>query len=155
MVKCPECNKNVDRNIEPFVTHSKRHYHETCYQQFQLRGQHRSDLINYICELYRIQTPNGFMLKQIKEFQDDYGYTLKGMELALRYFHDIEGNSVDAKGIGIVPYIYEDARNYYIRMNNVKKHSQNVVELQNKEVEVVKFSNTNKRKPKIIDIGGL
>lgn len=155
MAKCPECERNVDRNIEPFVTHSKRHYHEACYQQFQLRGQHRDELIRYICELYRIQTPNGFMLKQIKEFQDDYGYTLKGMELALRYFHDIEGNSVDAKGIGIVPYIYEDARDYYRRMSDVKKASRNVVEMQEEKVEVVKFSNRNRRKSKIIDIGGL
>lgn len=64
------------------------------------------------------------MLKQIKEFQDDYGYTLKGMELTLRYFHEIQGNGVDARGIGIIPYVYEDAKRHYNYIQKVKNSFQ-------------------------------
>lgn len=150
LVKCPSCEGNVDRNTEPFVEHSKRYYHEKCFQLFELQKQHREELISYICQLYEIDMPNIYMRKQIKDFQDEYNYTLKGMELALRYFHEIEGNPVDAKGIGIVPYIYEDAKRYYVRMQRINQANSNQ-KLDN-EIEVIYASPHKKRGRKTISI---
>ena len=119
--KCPECEYQVDKDTQRWFKHSGKTYHEECYQKFEVRKTHRNELLAYICELYKIPVPNGFMLKQIKEFQEDYGYTLKGMELALKFFHSIKKNSVDGRGIGIIPYIYDDAREYYTQLAIIKQ----------------------------------
>lgn len=124
--KCPECDYQVDKETQRWVKHSAKTYHESCFQQFEMRKQHRSDLHNYICELYGTSVPNPLILKQIKEFQEVNNFKLKGIELALKYFHDIQGNPVHKNddripGIGIVLWKYDEARNYYTQLNNIKK----------------------------------
>lgn len=161
-VKCPECETDLFRDVEPFITHSKRHYHEECFNKLQIRKQHRAELLDYICELYKIPIVNGLMLKQIKEFEDEYKYTLKGIQMSLHYFHVIDGNPVDienskyktAKGIGIVPYIYEEARNYYVKMQSIAVSARSTA-IQT-EAETIIVRRTKKKKPKnYIEIKGI
>ena len=55
--------------------------------------------------------------QQIKKYVEEYGYTYSGIMKALIYYYEIKGNKFDfAKtngGIGIVPFVYEKAYNYY------------------------------------------
>ena len=53
--------------------------------------------------------------KNIKKYREEYNYTYSGIHKALIYFFEIKGNSIEkANGnIGIVPYVYKDAFNYY------------------------------------------
>ncbi len=52
--------------------------------------------------------------KQINSFIKEYNYTYSGMLKALVYFHEVKGNPIQERsGIGILPYIYKDAYNYY------------------------------------------
>ncbi|WP_144509872.1 hypothetical protein [Bacillus sp. FJAT-22090] len=149
--KCPVCECQVDKDTQAHVKHSSKTYHEHCFQQFELRKQHRNDLHNYICELYEIDFPNTFMLKQIKEFQlPPYKFTVKGIEYALRYFHEIEGNNPDAQGIGIVEYVYKKARDYYVNLSTVNQHNMNI-EYDN-TVETIYVAPPRDRKLKLIDL---
>lgn len=154
-VKCAECKEDLDRNSEPFVIKSSKNYHEKCFNMFAVRKTHREELIEYITHLYGENISIALINKQIKDFQDQYNYTLKGMELALRYFHDIEGNQADAKGIGIIPFIYNDAKNYHIKMNKITKAAISMNGHAMKEIEVIRISPNKKRAKKIIDIGEL
>lgn len=114
------CKVNIDRNTEPFEEHNKRYYHEECFRTYHIGAVHYKELIEYICEIYNIKAPRGLMVRQIKEYQEEMGYTLKGMEMSLRYFHEVLENEADAKGIGIIPYVYEDAKRHYMYMANVR-----------------------------------
>lgn len=149
--KCPECEYQVDKDTQRWVKHSAKTYHEHCFQQFEARKETRSELHGYICELYKIDFPNTYMLKQIKEFQlPPYKYTIKGMELALRWFHEVRGNAPDAQGIGIVEYVYKDAREYYTQLSEVNQHNMNT-EFDN-TVETIYTTPPKQRKLKLIDL---
>lgn len=53
--------------------------------------------------------------KQINSYIEEYGFTYSGMRKALIYFYEVKRND-PAKangGIGIVPYCYKQARDYY------------------------------------------
>ena len=67
--------------------------------------------------------------KQIKDYVAE-GYSLSGILKSLIYFYEVKGNSKDKAngGIGIVPYVYKDAYNYY--------YSLYLANLQNKEKDV-------------------
>lgn len=58
---------------------------------------------------------NAKVRKQINTFLKDYGYSYSGILKALIYFFEIKGNSIEKAngGIGIVPFVYKDAYNYY------------------------------------------
>jgi hypothetical protein len=149
LVKCPYCEKQLSK--EEAVEHKKKYYHPQCFETWQKQKEHRQELIDYICKLFRSDAPTGMMLKQIKDFQADYKYTLKGMELALRYFHETLGNSVQqGSGIGIIPFVYEDAKNHYIKQMKIADSLQNLE--QNEEITVYIDPNKSKRKSKKIDI---
>lgn len=142
-VKCPRCGEQMDR--EGKVKIKTRFYHPACIEDMRkenLEGekQEKSNendyaaLIKYICDKYDLQRPTGQILKQIKSFKDEYGYKYKGMELALRYFFDLEENTVkDDTGVGIIPYVYERAKNFYIHKIEIENN------LPDEEVEIRSF----------------
>lgn len=133
-IKCPYCAEYFHR--EDGIKVQKRYYHPECLEkkrqenkENELRdvdeskgeSQDYRDLIEYICNKYNTKRPSGMVLKQIKDYKEQYGYTYKGMELALRYFYDTEGNSVkDDTGVGIIIYVYDRAKNFYIRKIEVE-----------------------------------
>lgn len=53
--------------------------------------------------------------KQISKYIQEYNYTYSGMLKALKYFYEVKGNSIEKSngGIGILPYIYKNAYNYW------------------------------------------
>jgi hypothetical protein len=149
LVKCPYCEQKLDK--DEAHENKKKYYHVKCFNEWQQEKEHRQQLIDYICKLFRIHAPTGMMLKQIKDFQTDYKYKLKGMELALRYFHETLGNPVQqGSGIGIIPFVYEDAKNHYIKQQKIAESLENLDK--NEEITVYIDPNKNKRKSKKIDI---
>lgn len=162
--KCPICEKPVDKQL-PHQKHGSRYYHEeNCFTIFQARklqkaNEAKSDrtvLFEYLCELYETKSLNfPGIAKQIAQYKEEYNFTEKGIEMALRYFYEIQENPVveQHKGISIVPYIYEDARNYYASLTAITNKALEVGELNN-EVEVIYFTDKKPRRKrkKYVDI---
>lgn len=147
-VKCPYCSIQLDK--EDGHEYKKKYYHPSCFETWEQEKIHRQELIGYICELFRIEVPSGMILKQIKDFQEDYKYKLKGMELALRYFHETLGNRPQqGGGIGIIPFVYEDAKQHYMKQMKIQESLQNG---ETEEITVYINPDNNKRKSKKIDI---
>lgn len=154
------CNYLVDKEAQEFVKHTTKHYHKHCFEQFELGKQHRKELHEYICELYNMPQVNGFILKQIKEFEEVYGYKLGGMKLALHYFHVIEGNSVEVasgkyktQGIGIIPYVYDQAKDHFIKMQQIQQKASEI-DIKT-EAEIIYVRPPKKKRTNFIDIEGI
>ena len=161
-VKCPECDTLNDKEVA--VYHNGRHYCAVCYENKKKSSDDYKALIEYICEIYGIEAPTGWMLKQIKDFREQFGYTYKGIKSSLHYFYEIqEGNSVEnSMGIGIVPFIYDEAKNYYIDKkvikDNVKGCDVNEITSEVNTINIKKSNVENKykfRDVSIIDIENL
>ena len=67
--------------------------------------------------------------KQIKQYIEDYHYTYSGIHKSLTYFYEIKGNSIDKAngGIGIVPYIYQKAYQYYFSLWEAQQKNKDVI----------------------------
>lgn len=119
-VKCLYCGKTFSREVEEYVQVNKLRYaHKICYDQHMADiSQEEKDLIalnNYIKKLFNITSITPRIHKQIEDYHNEKNYTYSGILKSLIYFFQIKGNSIEKAngGIGIVPYVYEDARNYY------------------------------------------
>lgn len=120
IVKCAICNKQFDANIEPFVkVNSRRYAHEKCaLSEEEHKSKEQKDreaLEAYILQLFKIEYINPKIRKQIDIYIKENKYTYTGIHKALVYFYEIKGNSIEKAngGIGIVPYVYQNAFNYY------------------------------------------
>ena len=65
--------------------------------------------------------------KQINDYIKEYNYTYTGILKALVYFYEVKKNSLEKSqgGIGIVPYIYNDAYNYYYSLWLAQQKNEN------------------------------
>ena len=123
IVTCIYCKKKFDRDKYPFVQVSNRRYaHTECSmsddQKKAKDEQDKEALHNYIMKLFNTTYVDARIQKQIKQYVDEYNFTYSGIHKALIYFFEVKGNSLEKAngGIGIVPYVYQNAYNYFYEL---------------------------------------
>ena len=79
--------------------------------------------------------------KQIKNYIKEYNFTYSGILKSLVYFYEVKQNPVEKSndGIGIVPWVYKQAFNYYYaiwlaQQKNTDKTVENYIP---KETEII------------------
>ncbi len=133
-VTCTICKKRFDRDKYPAVLISTRRYaHASCAgalsEEQAQKEKDREALEQYIIQLFKLEHMDGRITLQIKKFMQDYDYTYSGILRTLKYFYEVKQNDLSKSnnGIGIVPWVYQEAYNYYynqwlLKQKNVDKN---------------------------------
>lgn len=134
IVTCVYCKQRFDRDKVPFVQVANRRYaHQECSEQENLRlfkeEADKIDLDTYIMGLFKLDYVTPRIRKQLNTYAEQYGYSYSGMKKALVYFYEIKGNSIEKAngGVGIIPYVYQDARNYYYALWEANQNNEGKV----------------------------
>ena len=118
-----------------------KYIHKACQELEENREKtDKEKLENYIKELFDISYIEPRVKAQIKKYVDEYNYTYSGMQKALYYHYEIKcGDKSKANGgIGIVPYVYQDAYNYFYNLWLAKQKNKDVqVELYTPRVKEI------------------
>jgi predicted RNA-binding Zn-ribbon protein involved in translation (DUF1610 family) len=152
---CKDCGKQL-KSEEKHI-HSSKTYCDKCYEKVIRDSEEYKQLIKYICDNYEIDRPTGLMLKQIKDFKTEFGYTYGGIAYTLWYIKEILNKEfIVIYGISLVKFCYEDAKNYYIHQEEIAKS----MEINSKaeiKTRVVKINNVDKntKNNSLIDISNL
>ena len=146
-VTCVYCGERFDRDKIPTTQVSARRYaHKGCADKYgQEKSQEEQDLEkleNYIMQLFDEPYVNAKIRKQLRDYRKEYNYTYSGMLKTLIYWYEVKGNSLEKAngGIGIIPYIYNMACQYYYNLYLIK--------LSNKGKDIAHY----KPKEKVIEI---
>lgn len=146
MVNCNFCNTPVDKDIAD--RHNNKNYHINCCKQ----QQDREALSDYICKLFGLVRPGPIIYSQLKNFMTkNTHYTYSGILKALEYFYDVQKNSTknSNQAIGIVPHVYDEAQDYYSKINYKQGKVAATIEKQLKErpltVRIVKEEKKTKQ----------
>jgi hypothetical protein len=124
LVKCKYCNKTFDANIEPYVlvSNGRRYAHEACAKQYETNKTQEQkdleDLQQYITKLFKNDYDYARVQKQLKEYKEKYNYTYSGVLKTLIYWYEVKGNDISKanRAVGIVPYVYDQALQYYYNL---------------------------------------
>lgn len=153
LVKCQYCERQVDKAIS--VRYKDKNFHKEC----QILQEQRDKLCAYICELFDLKKPGVLVYTQIKNYIEKYGYTYTGIQKTLYYFYEIKKNSKQNshQAIGIVPYVYDEAKEFFLKKEEKKQKIVKVIEkhLEKKEEEIVvnqKIITTTKKELSLDDI---
>lgn len=145
--KCYLCNQAILK--DKVVKRGDRNFHEACLVEYE----DRLALFDYCCKIWGLKAPGPLITKQAKNFRDK-GYTYKGMMFTLKYFYEVKHNDPNKfKGnetIGIIPYVYEEAKQFYSTLSDQKKEiATQLIEQQKQMVETRKIKLQQKsKKPK-------
>ena len=153
-VKCKICEQRFDRDKEAAVEVGGRRYaHAKCAEGYET-PQEQIDLDNhhqYLKTLFKNEYKYLTLQKQIEGFITKYGFTYSGILKSLIYWYDIKENTLDrASGrIGIVPYIYDDAREYYfaLYLANQRNENKDLSKFKNPEIIEVKIKKPKRNVP--------
>ncbi len=134
MVKCFFCGQLFDANKEPFVmANSRRYAHKICAEKNAKEKTEeeldKEKLEDYIKQLFNITKLTPKINKQIKAFKEENQYSYSGMLRCLIYFYDIQNHSIEKanNGIGIIPYVWENAYNYYYNLWLAQQKNENKI----------------------------
>ena len=157
-VKCIYCQQVFDRDKYPYIQVSSRRYaHPACAQAENKKKQEEENdkekFEKYVMNLLDETYINARVRKQMNTYIEDYNYTYSGMLKALVYFYEVKGNS-KAKangGIGIIPYIYKDAYNYYLSIFLANDQNKNITFIQKVKEYIIKPPKKRGTKNKLLD----
>lgn len=144
-VKCKYCSQIFDRDCVPFKQISERRYaHLTCAiaaeNEKTQAEKDKEELEKYIMELLGEKYISPKVRKQLNTYVENYGFTYSGMKKALVYFYEVKGNDKKKanNGVGIIPYCYKDAYNYYyaLWLANQKNEGKVITDYKPQVIEV-------------------
>lgn len=127
-VTCKYCKKTFNKKEEEYVQLSNSVYaHKTCAELESKREKTDAEkLDDYIMKLFDRDYVPPRAKKQITQFIQEYNYTYSGILRTLIYFYELKGGDREAAhdGIGIVPFVYQDAYNYYYSLWLAKQRNE-------------------------------
>lgn len=147
-VKCQECGQMLEKTEA--VMDEKKYYHSKCVQD----KHDRKELYAVICDIFHFKAPGPRIYAQIKKYVSE-GMTYKGISYSLEYFFRVKNNSLEKanNGIGIVPFIYEEANTYFNRINYKKeKIAESAKNIESEKRVVVIKQHPTKQKKEIFDM---
>ena len=132
IVKCRACGKYFEaksnkENIDWVMPSRNYYYHKPCYYNWKnLKKRPDNDWVDMIYDLLARDIKvsyNWFQIEnQRKNFIEKHSFTNKGIYFTLYwYFYNKKQPWKQEYGIGIVPYIYEEATNYWITQERKTK----------------------------------
>ena len=121
MPKCRICEKPIDKDVDDWIMPSKNwYYHRKCYTDWKVSDTHDDkDWINLIYDFIardlKVSYNYHMCEKQRKKYISEQKYTNKGIYFTLKYFYEIKNGdwSKGHGGLGIIPYVYGDATQYW------------------------------------------
>ena len=131
-VTCIYCKKTFNKLEEPFKVFSNGKYaHQSCFELEQTRElTEQEKLEKYIMTLFGSDYVYAKIKKQIQDYITNHGFTYSGIHKALVYYYEVKGNKFDEGkaqgGIGIVPFVYQHAYNYYYAIWEAQQKQNNI-----------------------------
>lgn len=70
--------------------------------------------------------PTAKIYKLLEDYSKKYKFTFSGMLRGLQYYYEVLDHSPEGDCIGIVPYIYDEAQDYMLHLEEVQAANNNV-----------------------------
>lgn len=138
LVKCKYCGLQFDANVEPYIKVSARRYaHKKCFEEHEAsktqEERDEEEFYKYVKTLFQDDYNYITTKKLAQRYIKENHYTYSGMLKSLKWFYEVKHNSLEkANGsIGIIPYIYNQARDYYYALYLAK--------IANEEKEIINY----------------
>lgn len=129
-VKCLYCGERFNRNdinIQVKKVSERRYAHLSCWKkhlaEMTIEEKNMIAFYEYTKQLFQ-EDYNYVLTKKLAEkYVKENNYTYSGMLKSLKWYYEKEGNDVKKSNgsIGILPYIYNQALNYYYLLHQAQK----------------------------------
>lgn len=158
-VICLNCGEKFDRDkVEWIQPQARRYAHKICPKPNPEKAKLEADKDAFWQYVKKIYGP-GYNFVKLNMFAEkyirEYNFTWSGMLKALKWFYEIQKSpkkSLDYDTIGIIPFVYEDAKKYYKGIHDSQKKNKNIsVRAQVKEISI-QSPRVHHPRPRLFDL---
>jgi hypothetical protein len=151
--KCGLCgNKFLTVDM---TTRSGKKYCTDCIEIKDKENEDWSILFEYIKEIYKLNEVPILIITQLNKYRKDEVHPLTsiGMYYTLKYYYEILDNEIqDDKGVGIIPYYYDQASRYYSKVFDLEEKAEYFEFTDKKQIIKTKRYDTYNKKRKQISL---
>ena len=142
MPHCRICKVEIDKENDDWIMPSKNYYyHRKCYEDWKQSTpatdeEYKAFIYDFIARDLKVSYDYHMCKAQIDKFVRE-GKTVKGIFFTLKYFYEVKHGDWNKGhgGIGIVPYVYNDACAYWVSREKKTKGVVAEIEHQMREAE--------------------
>ena len=143
MPKCRVCDLPINKEKDDWIMPSKNwYYHRKCYEEWK-KAQFKNDeeyidiIYDFIARDLKVSYDWHICEAQRKKFIKENKMTNKGILFALKYFYEVKHGNWEKGhgGIGIVPFVYTEACNYWVARERESNGIVAQIERQMREAE--------------------
>ena len=128
MPHCRVCKVEIDKEKDDWIMPSKNwYYHRKCYNDWKQSTpatdeEYRAFIYDFIARDLKVSYDYHMCKAQIDKFVKE-GKTVKGIFFTLKYFYEIKHGDWNKGhgGIGIVPFVYNEACTYWVAQERKTK----------------------------------
>lgn len=124
---CKKPMKKTDFDCKAINPYNTKFAHLLCIQEEAKREKTPEEELDiYIMKIFNLEFIPPNIQKQKKSYIDNH-MTFSGIKGSLKYFYEIKQNKIDISNpsIGIVPYIYNEAKEYYKKLDQTRLKNKN------------------------------
>ena len=162
-VICLYCGEKFDAKKEEegivwTKPNSRRYAHINCpaapkEQMNKTKIEHNEfdELYQYVKDVQKNNFNFVKFKKIVEKYKKDYNYSYSGMLKSLQWFYDVKRNPKDKfieGSLGIIPFVYQDAYNYYYKIFIASQNSNTEYEKKEKVIKI-KAPEQKREKPKL------
>lgn len=116
--------------------------------------QEQNHYYNTLKQILNVERLPARVYKISEDYAKKYGFTFIGMENSIRYFFLVQQNQVEGDGIGIIPYIYDEAQEYYASTEEINNRNADIIERGDKlyQTRVIKVKPSYDNTSQLIDM---
>lgn len=159
IVHCRICHYPIDiavekENIDWIQPSKNQYFHKTCYDTWKAAPATDEEWIlmifDFLARDMKVSYNYHLCKAQIEKFWKENKINPKGIYFTLRYFYEVKHNAWEKGhgGLGIVPWVFDEAKNYWIAQEQKKRGFMKAVEQQSKERSVVTIHKQERKRAK-------
>lgn len=119
---CSVCHQTFPREVIKIF--SNKNYCPKCAEVKDKEIRERRALTDYIQERLNPETGDWpLIMKQVKQYKEEYGFKYTGMKATLRYMLDYAEEDIDLNldnGIALLPFYYKRANEFFTQVYHLK-----------------------------------
>ena len=149
LVTCAYCGcKTVDKLSQDYIQYKGKNFHRECGE----KQKEKDNFYSYVCEVFKLKAPGPRIYNQGNSFVEKYGYTYLGMQTTLYFIYAVKNHAndrpIESKSIGLIPYYYDEAQEYFKRIDKKKEMIRKEIMSTTEEIISVKMApRARKAKP--------
>lgn len=159
MPHCRICKIEIDKEKDDWVMPSRNYYyHRKCYEDWKQSTpatdeEYKAYIFDFIARDLKVSYDYHMCKAQIEKFVKENKMTVKGIFFTLKYFYEVRNGDWNKGhgGIGIVPFVYNEACTYWKQLEDKNKGTISAIERQLKEAseretKVIRKKTSKKKK---------